>query len=104
MVSCRLRSLPDQASWPVYKLSFGWIATGRQRRSDVSSPAHDCSTAERVLRLLYTRSSRIGEHKNIHENNLVKAGLVKVPEQYPWSNASVEKSLDAARKSAHATP
>jgi len=38
------------------------------------------------------------------ENNPVKAGLVKVPEQYPWSSASVEKSLDAARKSACATP
>jgi REP element-mobilizing transposase RayT len=32
------------------------------------------------------------------ENNPVKAGLVKAPEQYPWSSASVEKSLDAARK------
>jgi type I restriction enzyme R subunit/putative DNA methylase len=32
------------------------------------------------------------------ENNPVKAGLVKVPEEYPWSSASVEKSLDAARK------
>jgi putative transposase len=38
------------------------------------------------------------------ENNPVKAGLVKAPEQYPWSSASVEKSLDAARKSACATP
>jgi hypothetical protein len=30
--------------------------------------------------------------------------LVKAPEQYLWSSASVEKSLDAARKSACATP
>jgi REP element-mobilizing transposase RayT len=37
------------------------------------------------------------------ENNPVKAGLVKAPEQYPWSSASVEKSLDAARTSARAT-
>jgi REP element-mobilizing transposase RayT len=27
------------------------------------------------------------------ENNPVKAGLVQVPEQYPWSSASVEKHL-----------
>jgi REP element-mobilizing transposase RayT len=38
------------------------------------------------------------------ENNPVKAGLANVPEQYPWSSAGVEKSLDAARKSACATP
>ena len=38
------------------------------------------------------------------ENNPVKAGLVKAPEQYLWSSASVEKSLDAARTSARATP
>jgi REP element-mobilizing transposase RayT len=38
------------------------------------------------------------------ENNPVKAGLVKAPEQYQWSSASVEKSLDAARTSAYATP
>ena len=37
------------------------------------------------------------------ENNPVKAGLVNAPERYPWSSASVEKSLDAARKSACAT-
>jgi REP-associated tyrosine transposase len=37
------------------------------------------------------------------ENNPVKAGLVKVPKQYPWSSAGVEKSLDAARTSASAT-
>jgi REP element-mobilizing transposase RayT len=38
------------------------------------------------------------------ENNPVKAGLVKAPEQYLWSSASVEKSLDAACTSARATP
>ena len=27
MVSCHPRSLRGQASWPVAKLSFGWIAT-----------------------------------------------------------------------------
>ena len=37
------------------------------------------------------------------ENNPVKAGLAKVPDEYPWSSASVEKSLDAARTSACAT-
>jgi putative transposase len=37
------------------------------------------------------------------ENNPVNAGLVTLPEQYPWSSASVEKSLDAARTSAYAT-
>jgi len=37
------------------------------------------------------------------ENNPVKAGLVRTPEDYPWSSAGVEKSLDAARTSACAT-
>jgi putative transposase len=37
------------------------------------------------------------------ENNPVKAGLAHVPEEYPWSSAGIEMSLDAARKSACAT-
>ena len=37
------------------------------------------------------------------ENNPVKAGLVNTPEEYPWSSAGVETSLDAARTSACAT-
>ena len=37
------------------------------------------------------------------DNNPVKAGLVELAEQYPWSSAGVEKSLDAARTSACAT-
>jgi putative transposase len=37
------------------------------------------------------------------EANPVKAGLVRNPEDYPWSSAGVETSLDAARKSACAT-
>ena len=37
------------------------------------------------------------------ENNPVKAGLVQLPQDYRWSSAGVEKSLDAARTSAWAT-
>ena len=37
------------------------------------------------------------------ETNPVKAGLVRNPEDYPWSSAGVETSLDAARTSAYAT-
>jgi putative transposase len=37
------------------------------------------------------------------ETNPVKAGLVRNPEDYPWSSAGVEMSLDAARTSACAT-
>jgi REP element-mobilizing transposase RayT len=37
------------------------------------------------------------------ENNPVKAGLVTQPQDFPWSSAGVEKSLDAARTSACAT-
>jgi len=37
------------------------------------------------------------------ENNPVTAGLVREPQDYPWSSAGVEMSLDAARKSACAT-
>jgi putative transposase len=37
------------------------------------------------------------------ENNPVKAGLVKISDEYPWSSVSVETSLDAARTSACAT-
>jgi len=37
------------------------------------------------------------------EYNPVKAGLVTAPEDYPWSSAGVETSLDAARTSACAT-
>jgi putative transposase len=37
------------------------------------------------------------------ENNPVKAGLVKCPEDFPWSSASVDTSVDAARTSACAT-
>jgi REP element-mobilizing transposase RayT len=37
------------------------------------------------------------------ESNPVKAGLVSMPEEFPWSSAGVEKSLDAARTSACAT-
>jgi REP element-mobilizing transposase RayT len=37
------------------------------------------------------------------ENNPVKAGLVNNAEDYPWCRPGVEKSLDAARKSACAT-
>ena len=37
------------------------------------------------------------------EDNPVNAGLVGSPEDYPWSSAGVETSLDAARTSACAT-
>jgi REP element-mobilizing transposase RayT len=37
------------------------------------------------------------------ENNSVKAGLVRNPQDFPWSSAGVEMSLDAARTSAYAT-
>jgi putative transposase len=37
------------------------------------------------------------------EENPVKAGLVRTPRDFPWSSASVETSLDAARTSAYAT-
>jgi len=37
------------------------------------------------------------------ESNPVKAGLVQAPQEFPWSSAGVEKSLDAARMSACAT-
>jgi len=37
------------------------------------------------------------------ENNPVTAGFVRTPEEFLWSSASVEKSLDAARMSACAT-
>ncbi|MBK5291933.1 MAG: transposase [Acidobacteriia bacterium] len=37
------------------------------------------------------------------ETNPVQAGLVQSPQDYPWSSAGVEKSLDAARTSACAT-
>jgi REP element-mobilizing transposase RayT len=37
------------------------------------------------------------------ENNPVKAGLVPRPEEFPWSSARIETSLDAARTSAYAT-
>jgi putative transposase len=37
------------------------------------------------------------------EANPVKAGLVSRAEEFPWSSASIETSLDAARTSAYAT-
>ena len=37
------------------------------------------------------------------ETNPVKAGLVRNSQDYPWSSAGVETSLDAARTSACAT-
>ena len=37
------------------------------------------------------------------QNNPVNAGLAATPEGFAWSSASVEKSLDAARRSACAT-
>jgi hypothetical protein len=37
------------------------------------------------------------------ETNPVKAGLVRQPQDFPWSSAGVEMSLDAARTSACAT-
>jgi putative transposase len=37
------------------------------------------------------------------EANPVKAGLARNPQDYPWSSAGVETSLDAARRSACAT-
>jgi putative transposase len=47
-----------------------------------------------------------GEFERIRayiETNPVKAGLVRNPQDYPWSSAGVETSLDAARTSACAT-
>ena len=47
--------------------------------------------------------------KRYIENNPVKAGLVAQASDYPWSSAvkaeapGIEKSLDAANKSVHAT-
>ena len=41
--------------------------------------------------------------RNYIEVNPVKAGLVCAPHEWPWSSASVETSLDAARTSACAT-
>jgi REP element-mobilizing transposase RayT len=41
--------------------------------------------------------------RNYIESNPVKAGLTQKPDDWPWSSASVEKSLDAARTSACAT-
>jgi REP element-mobilizing transposase RayT len=38
------------------------------------------------------------------ENNPVKAGQAQSASEFPWSSAGVETSLDAARKSACATP
>ena len=37
------------------------------------------------------------------EANPVKVGLARNPQDYPWSSAGVERSLDAARRSACAT-
>jgi REP-associated tyrosine transposase len=31
------------------------------------------------------------------ENNPVKAGIVKMPEEFPWSSAGIDTSVDAAR-------
>jgi REP element-mobilizing transposase RayT len=168
MVSCHPRSRRGQASWPVAKLSFGWIATWTAHapvRCIFGQPAvaqlvlesltgeqlghyelyafvvmanhvhvliHPHVDPSRLLKSLKGATAReankllgrTGEsfwQKESHdhwvrdqaeferirlyiENNPVKAGLVKAPEQYPWSSASVEKSLDAARKSACATP
>ena len=167
MVSGHPRSLRGQASWPVTKLSFGWIATWTARAGPMylRQPAvaqlvleslprgeqvghyelyafvmanhvhvliHPHVDPSRLLKSLKGATAReanklLGrtgesfwqkesydhwvrdqaEFERIRlyiENNPVKAGLVKAPEQYPWSSASVEKSLDAARKSACATP
>jgi putative transposase len=41
--------------------------------------------------------------RNYIESNPVKAELVLRPEDFPWSSASIETSLDAARTSAYAT-
>ena len=46
------------------------------------------------------------EFENIRtyiEHNPVKAGLVRTPEEFPWSSAGAGTSADAARKSACAT-
>jgi putative transposase len=37
------------------------------------------------------------------ESNPVHAGLAQTPQDFPWSSAGVEISLDAARTSAYAT-
>ena len=47
--------------------------------------------------------SELGKIKLYIENNPVKAGLVRNAADFPWSSASVETSLDAARTSACAT-
>jgi putative transposase len=52
----------------------------------------------------YVRNASEFERIRIYiETNPVKAGLVRNPEDYPWSSAGVETSLDAARTSACAT-
>jgi REP element-mobilizing transposase RayT len=47
--------------------------------------------------------SEFGKIRAYIETNPVKAGLVRNPEDFPWSSACVEMSLDAARTSACAT-
>ena len=53
--------------------------------------------------------AEFGRIRRYIENNPVKAGLVAQASDYPWSSAaevkapSIEKSLDAANKSVHAT-
>jgi putative DNA methylase len=48
-------------------------------------------------------SSEFQKIRDYIHNNPVKAGLARKPEDYRWSSAGVEMSLDAARVGACAT-
>src|SRR5438270_636506 len=67
------------------------------------APSLKGATARAANRLLgrtgepFWRAERIRAHS---ENNPVAAGLMRTPEECPWSSAGVEKNLDAARTSA----
>jgi len=81
------------------------IAQGRERATCQSFVRANrrAILAERILRSLGAKPSRVREDSSIHRKQSGQGRTVRKPQDFPWSSAGVETSLDAARTSACAT-
>ena len=97
MVSCRPHSLPGQATVLVHphvnpsRLLKSLKGLPRERQNKLLERTGDPFWQKESYDHWVRGRAEFERIRVDIENNPVTAGLVKAPEQYPWSSASVEK-------------
>ena len=97
MVSCRPRSLPGQATVLIHphvnpsRLLKSLKGLPRERQNKLLERTGDPFWQKESYDHWVRGRAEFERIRVDIENNPVTAGLVKAPEQYPWSSASVEK-------------